>query len=131
MQKEKNVCSNCGRPLVGNNFLGFCSQECWKQSQKPARMIKKRGNSSSGYINIKDKINLNGMNAKDAQDHLIEQIEEMAVVGIKAILIIHPKEIRDDIRSSKFRKEVGSLGLKFKMDYINEDTQTLISNISY
>ena len=135
MAKDKLVCALCGREIEGSNFLGFCSQNCWKNSQRAGF---KRNNMKPLGLKERGKISSNGERIiieetqKDAAYALIlQKLEELAVVGITSVIIVHPESIKDEIRSPEFRKQIGALGLKFKMEPFSNDRETVITHICF
>ena len=157
MGNNKTDCAFCGNPIEGNNFLGFCSQHCWKQSkrqgsprprrssgkQRPKQYSRRRSRRPKKRSSKKpaarqealpadrEFIDLKEMDEGKAKSEVLKLVEEFAVVGVKNILIQHPETLKEAIRSSEFRKQMGSLGLKFQMKYVDMETQTLIADLSF
>ena len=135
MGKEKPQCAKCGRIIEGSNFLGYCSQICWKNSQKS--QTKSFGNKhdqnkhKQNHTDDEEQIIIKDSDSAAAKSLVLQKLEELAVVGVTSITVIHPAFVKDEIRSPEFRKSIGELGLKFRMQAESKDTETRILNISF
>jgi hypothetical protein len=135
MVKDKPSCAYCGRIIDGSNFLGYCSQSCWKNAQKPSSKRTNNRQSASkdrvkAYLD-EEKIIIEDTQKDAAHSLILQKLEELAVAGITSVVVVHPEAIKEDIRSPEFRKQIGSLGLKFKMEPSSTDTETIITHISF
>ncbi len=135
MVKDKPTCAYCGRIIDGSNFLGYCSQSCWKNAQKPSskRTYNKQAGTKDRVKIYSDEERIIIENAEKTAAHslILQKLEELAVAGITSVVVVHPETMKDDIRSPEFRKQIGSLGLKFKMEPHSTDTETIITHISF
>jgi hypothetical protein len=132
---DKPICAYCGRVIEGSNFLGCCSQTCWKNSQK--NEAKQNSYKDNGFKKRKsaqpnrEQIIIENTQPEEAHKLVLQKLEEFAVVGVSEVVLIHPDSIKENIRSPEFRKQIGQLGLKFRMESSANDKETLITHLSF